>query len=203
MVNNMKSIIEKESHLTFIEFTSEKNRYGKRKASFKCRCGKIKEIDYYSVITNRILSCGCINKGNTSHGNYRTPEYNSWADMLQRCNNINNKNYKNYGARGIVVCDSWKVFENFLNDMGKKPDTSYTIERIKNNEGYNKENCKWATRKEQGNNRRNNKFITIEGRTQTLQQWADENKISEKVVRDRLKLKWNIKDAIFTPKLER
>ncbi len=82
-----------------------------------------------------------------------TPEYNSWSGMQKRCMSKNCKDYENYGGRGINICDEWSSFEKFLIDMGRKQEESLSLDRIDNNKGYSKENCRWATKLEQITNR--------------------------------------------------
>jgi hypothetical protein len=107
------------------------------------------------------------------HGLTDTPTHRSWMSMRQRCGNPNDGAWKNYGGRGIAVCMRWSVFENFLADMGLAPE-GHEIERIDVNGNYEPGNCRWATTKEQANNRRTNRLITHRGRTRTLTQWAEE-----------------------------
>jgi hypothetical protein len=110
-------------------------------------------------------------------GRQEHPLYRSYVAMRQRCNNPNDKSYKNYGGRRIKVCKRWdnveNGFPNFLEDMGERPE-GYSLDRIDNDGDYTPENCKWATRTEQQNNRRSNRLITINGRTRTFTQWVRE-----------------------------
>lgn len=104
---------------------------------------------------------------------HRSSTYLSWDTMIQRCTNPRNDNYRNYGARGITVCERWRVFENFLADMGERP-AKLTLDRIDNSKSYAPGNCKWITRKEQLNNKRTNVVIEYNGKKQTLAQWSEE-----------------------------
>jgi len=126
-----------------------------------------------------------------------TPEYRTWTNMKTRCYNVKNKSYRNYGARGITVCERWRTsFVNFLNDMGERPSLKYSLDRKDNNKGYCKENCYWATAKQQANNTRCSRLITYNNRTQTLRQWTDELGLSYVNIHARINYYgWSIDDA--------
>ncbi len=125
----------------------------------------------------KIKSCGCrikrLGADNAAfkHGWFGTPIHKTWDGMIQRCNNPKNKDYKNWGARGITVCKRWLDFQNFLGDVGDKP-AGLSLGRIDNNKGYSKKNCRWETQTEQHNNKRNNVFYRMGGFSMTLPQWA-------------------------------
>ncbi len=129
----------------------------------------------------------------------RTPEQHAWKNMVQRCTNPSHASWKYYGGRGILVCDEWlRSFETFLQDMGPRPSPLHSIDRIENNLGYSKDNCRWATKKQQNRNRRDTINITIDGKTQCLQDWCIQFSICRKTVEKRLKNGWSERDAIFT-----
>ena len=110
------------------------------------------------------------------------PLYCTWCSMRDRCNNPHDENYFRYGARGIKVCERWASFETFVADMGPKPTPKHTLDRIDNDGPYDPSNCRWATRQEQALNTRRNRWITIDGETQTITVWEKRLHIS----RDRL-----------------
>lgn len=94
------------------------------------------------------------------HGMYGTPEYRAWYHMKGRCRNKNNNRYNSHGGRGIDYCEEWSNFENFYKDMGDRPSLKHSLDRIDNNKGYNKENCRWATQSQQSINKRVSKNNT-------------------------------------------
>lgn len=122
-------------------------------------------------------------------------EYSIWKAMRNRCNNKNCSSYPNYGGRGINVCKRWDDFNLFYSDMGISPH-GFTIERINNNDNYNPSNCKWASRKEQANNKRNNRIIVINGISKTLTEWAEYANIGIGAIKWRLKHGFPAEDLI-------
>lgn len=155
--------------------------------SCRCECGKevVKSRGYLIYpYTSIHKSCGCWRLEsqeeyrNKTYEYYKNmPEYAVWSAMKRRCNNPQNKQYMDYGGRGIKVCDRWSSehdFANFIADMGKRPTNRHTLERIDVNGDYTPENCRWATYEEQANNKRCNINISYEGRTQTFKQWCKE-----------------------------
>lgn len=127
-----------------------------------------------------------------------TVEYKAWLDLRYRCNNKNSSRYSKYGGRGISVCDRWEVFENFLEDMGERPD-GMSIDRIDNDKGYSPENCKWSTSSEQACNRSSNTIISFNGISMTSAEWNRHLGGNDSLVYHRLKRGWSIEKALTTP----
>ena len=123
-------------------------------------------------------------------------EYNIWYGMRERCEKSYNQFYGNYGGRGIKVCAHWAEFINFFEDMGEKPKDK-TLDRIDNDGGYSKENCRWATWSEQSTNRRSNRLLTHNNKTQTVKEWSDELNIKYDTLSKRInKLGWSTEKAL-------
>ncbi|MFA5240719.1 MAG: hypothetical protein WC476_13570 [Phycisphaerae bacterium] len=171
-----------------------------------CDCGNTKTIIGNSMKRGDTTSCGCYAKevefsqhNGLKHGMATTRAYNIWAQMIQRCINPKNKNYRLYGERGIAYCEKWQTFEGFWADMQNGYSDTLTLDREDVNGNYEKSNCRWATQKEQGNNTRINHTITYGGLTLTLSQFADKYNMSKETLWYRIKSGWGIERALSTP----
>ena len=179
-----------------------------------CNCGNKTIVLTRDLKTGHTKSCGCLqikhcieqSKKNITHNMTKTKFYKIWDGMTRRCNKKDNMNYKNYGARGIR-CE-WNSFEDFMKDMyksylehlanNKKRQTS--LERIDNEGNYCKENCKWATYKEQNRNSRNTHQVEYNGKTKCISEWAELYGLTHNILSQRLlKSKWSIEKALTTP----
>lgn len=174
----------------------------------KCRCGNETLAAAHNIVSGHTTSCGCFKRElirirSTTHGGSvgrkPSPTYNSWSCMIQRCTNLNNPDFKNYGGRGITVCERWRRFENFLADMGERP-PGLTIERINNNGNYEPGNCKWDTRTVQRNNTRRNRILIYNGKSQCTAFWSIETGLPRQAIYNRVVVYgWTVERALTTP----
>jgi hypothetical protein len=164
----------------------------------RCECGNIVSRRKDGLLRPGVKSCGCfirdirvLEPSRRTHGESNrnlTPEYRSWKHMLRRCTSPKNPAYGEYGGRGITVCDEWlHSYETFLRDMGRKPTPLHSIDRKENDGPYAPDNCRWATKSEQSNNRRNVITLEFQGKRQTITQWARDMGINDATLRDRIK----------------
>lgn len=138
-----------------------------------------------------------ISRKNRKHGMKNTRLYAAWESMKRRCSNPNTKSYDRYGGRGIAVCGEWADFVSFANwAMSNGYADHLTLERNDPNKGYSPDNCRWATQKEQQNNRTNNHFITIDGITKTIAEWSDVSGIKQKTILSRISYGWKPEDLL-------
>ena len=164
----------------------------------QCSCGNTHTAATSNLVSGKVSSCGCY-QGETAstHGLSNTRIYSIWLEMNRRCEDPSHPMYKYYGGKGITVCKRWKNSPlAFLEDMGKPPSPTHTIERRENSKGYTAENCRWATPKEQANNRSNNVLITWQGRTMTMRQWSEELGINYQTLRYRVNHGWSASEAL-------
>jgi hypothetical protein len=147
-------------------------------------------------------SCGCKRKlraseANKTHGeSQKTKEYGIWAGMRKRCNSVTSVDYPDYGGRGIKVCERWDVFANFLEDMDRCPN-GYSLDRIDVNKGYSPDNCRWADSKTQARNKTNTRWITYNGITKALCEWAELSGTNRTMIDKRIRRGWSIGEAIY------
>lgn len=169
-----------------------------------CKDHTRKIVRHSSLTSGNSKSCGCLSAEEASkrvgtHGMSGTRLHNIWKSMKERCYNSNHDQYKDYGGRGITICSEWKndflCFYNWAISNGYKD--NLTIDRINNDGNYCPENCKWSTRKEQGNNQRTNHLLTYNNKTQTMAQWAEEIGLNPRTLQTRISRGWNVQDALF------
>lgn len=185
-----------------------KNMHPMRYRECRCECGNEKVVSELSLKNGSSLSCGCFNKemsriANTLHGETLngkpTTEYTAWQAMNNRCRNPNNPRFNDYGGRGITICDQWREFSNFLADMGPKPTPKHQLDRIRNEEGYGPDNCRWATPAEQMVNRRNTRFVETDNGPVPLANLAKQSGIPANTLRARILKGWDLSRALSQP----
>lgn len=186
---------------------------GRNAVLCQCDCGNEATVVFVSLNSKNTSSCGCLHRQtlgkngrkNKVHGDSGvniTPEYVCWRSMRQRCQDPSNKSFRNYGGRGISVCQEWDLsYERFLADMGRKPTSRHSLDRYPDKDGdYKPGNCRWATMKEQNSNKRTNCLITIGGRTMISSDWAAQLKISRGTLKARLSKGWDPASAATPPR---
>lgn len=167
-----------------------------------CDCGGIGIVSSGNLRSGRSSSCGCrrvevsssqtgSNLRHGESGKNASPEYRTWVGMLSRCFVPSAGNYRNYGAKGITVCERWLVYENFLADMGRKPTAQHSLDRYPDQSGnYEPGNCRWATVGEQARNRTDNALITIDGETRCATDWCASSGLAQSTFHNRVKRGW-------------
>lgn len=171
----------------------------------RCSCGKETIAAGAKLRNGHKISCGCayIRHGHAGDGK-RTPTYHSWQNMIARCTQPSSPAFEHYKKRGIRVCKRWRTFENFLADMGERPEGT-TIDRKDNAGGYEPGNCRWATKQEQGNNRITNRYFEYQGGKYSLAELARKTGAGKETLRVRLVRPggWSVEDAVNTPTIPR
>lgn len=187
----------------------ERNKKSILIADCVCECGNLKTIDYQNLKEGVTKSCGCLKyktgpeNSSYKHGMSRTNTNLSWRSMNARCNDPKTSRYKRYGGRGITICERWKKFENFLEDMGERPDGTQ-LDRIDNDGNYYKENCRWATPKQQSRNRISNHTFEYKGKRITLIELSEISGYKPDTIRRRILEKgMTVEEAVNTPRFKR
>lgn len=179
---------------------------GRKRQKYRCvcDCGNTHDVEIHHLLSGKIKSCGCLrnnpNPRNNSHPFVGTRIYQIWGNMVNRCTNPNNPAYKDYGGRGIAVCNEWRDFKEFHRwAVENGYSDSLQIDRIDNDRGYYPDNCRWADRVTQANNKRTNVIVEIEGKKDTLKNIARKYGIDYKVLHRRISLGWTLDRAIHQP----
>lgn len=168
----------------------------------RCECGTESVVQGGHLKSGRSTQCrACSNR---KDGRTTLPEYGIWRNIIQRCENQNVPNYNRYGGRGTKICQRWREsFTAFLSDMGPRPSTEHSIDRFPNQDGdYEPGNCRWATVDEQARNRRSNRMLALNGRTQCAADWADELGIHRATFYKRIASGWDDEKILTQPVTE-
>lgn len=169
----------------------------------QCDCGKQKEIQGSLVKRGRVVSCGCLAAEKASqrhfkHGASGTKLYKVWKGMIERCYVPKCKNFKNYGGRGILVCDRWKnSFVSFKEDVIEGYSEGLELDRIRNDEGYHQGNFRWVTHKANNNNKRTNCYVEYKGEIKTASEWAEIYDLNSRCISNRVRDGFTGEEAIF------
>lgn len=165
----------------------------------RCDCGNIRNFVAKNVKKNHTKSCGCL-KNAPTHGLSGSPEYHVWEAMVARCTNPKCPEFPNYGGRGVTICERWRKFESFYAEMGPRPTSKHSIDRINNEGDYEVANCHWTTRDKQNRNKRNNHFLTLNGVTKCISDWAEQGNVSCGLLSYRIRIKrMDLKQALAIP----
>lgn len=200
-MSNSRSITPKQPFGRLIALEDiGKSKHNRRIWRCVCACGKEVEVQANYLKNGEVASCGCLRvdkKANFRHGHRaaRSRAYKAWENMKKRCDNPNLPQWKDWGGRGITYDPRWAVFENFLADMGEPPE-GCSLDRIDNNKGYSKENCRWATRSEQRRNSRQIHWVEHDGKTLCLRDWCKEVGANYGTIISRIHRGWTLDAAI-------
>lgn len=189
-MGHLIQIVGQQFGRLLVEARAVNDKEGKPQFTCLCACGRRVIVRGKQLRSGRTQSCGCFQSARTrqaltKHGMAYTSTYESWSSMLGRCNNPNDQSFRNYGERGISVCEEWKDFRNFLSDMGARP-KGKTLDRKNVNGPYSPQNCRWATPLEQANNKRNTRLLTLNERTMSLADWARELGFTQQMLSQRI-----------------
>jgi hypothetical protein len=166
---------------------AENSPQGQARWNCVCECSGTKVVKGHELRSGKVSSCGCLHiESITRHGKSRTPEYKAWIHMRERCTKPSCKHFHHYGGRGISVCEEWSSFDNFISDMGSRPSNKHSLDRIDNNKGYSKENCRWALSIDQMNNTRRNKKVFFEGSEYSINQLSAKTGIHRNTLDNRI-----------------
>jgi hypothetical protein len=164
----------------------------------RCACGSETFADRQSLRTGNTRSCGCLKSERLvaprRHGFANSRTYRIWAGMRQRC-----RSNAFYTDRGISVCERWRDFAAFIDDMGECPSRRHTLDRRDNDRGYEPDNCRWVLHKINCRNKRNNRLLTLDGSTATVAEWSERTGIARQTILSRLRLGWSVDGALSTP----
>lgn len=190
---------KKFNRLSVLHRATNRGRYVHWRCA--CDCGRRADVNSRDLVSGHTKSCGCYMVDDarqrfTKHGMKGTKVYNAWVEMRRRCYTKSCKAFKDYGGRGITVCERWQDFSNFYEDMGTPPEKT-SLDRIDNDGNYEAENCRWATRHQQNNNQRSNRMFEFGGARKSIGQWATHFEVSYQPLYTHLAAhNWNISAAV-------